>query len=292
MSEMQSPGELLAEARNRAGLSVESVAQDLKMTVTKIKAIEQDNYAPFPADTYLKGYLRNYARLVNLDEIEIIDLYLAFRSDDTAASLESVDEPTSSKRPWLLLLLLIALVVAYVFGLPLWKDYMAQTSSQDAVNASDASVGVIDEADSVEQAQVDAKVESPTEISDEPRLVEDSELAVVVDEPEVDLVLEQNEVPLAAESEESVAVASEAQETVNQYVFTFEDNCWLKVVSNGKQIVAKEFVKGESFNMDGDGPFSVRIGNVNAVTLSQNGEPVTLTPRKNSTVLNLTLSSN
>ena len=70
-----SPGEMLAAERKKLGLRQEEVAESLKITASRLKAIEQNNYSDFPSETYTRGYLRNYARLVNLDEKVVIDAY-------------------------------------------------------------------------------------------------------------------------------------------------------------------------------------------------------------------------
>ncbi len=60
-------GGMLREARERLGLSVDRVAQDMRLSRSQIEALEANDYQPFHGDTYVRGYLRGYARLVGLD---------------------------------------------------------------------------------------------------------------------------------------------------------------------------------------------------------------------------------
>jgi len=62
-----SPGAALAAARVAQGLTVEHVADRLKLTAFQIKAIEEDNFGVLPGAVFARGFVRNYARLLNLN---------------------------------------------------------------------------------------------------------------------------------------------------------------------------------------------------------------------------------
>ena len=65
------PGRLLASARKERNLEVDAVATDLGMTPGAIRDLENEHFQRFSADIYLRGYLRNYARLVGVDDERI-----------------------------------------------------------------------------------------------------------------------------------------------------------------------------------------------------------------------------
>ncbi|HZP85196.1 MAG TPA: RodZ domain-containing protein [Burkholderiales bacterium] len=60
-------GQQLAQARQILGLSVGEVARHLKLSVRQVEALEADAYERFSSLLFVRGYLRNYARLVRLD---------------------------------------------------------------------------------------------------------------------------------------------------------------------------------------------------------------------------------
>jgi len=69
-----SPGEAepttggrLRAAREKLKLSVFDVARELKLQPRQIEALERDDYAVFSSPVFVRGFLRNYARLVGLD---------------------------------------------------------------------------------------------------------------------------------------------------------------------------------------------------------------------------------
>ena len=69
------PSELLAEARQRLGLSQKEVADKLDLTTSFIKYIDAGEFSSLPKPAFIKGYLRSYARVVDLSGDEIVVLY-------------------------------------------------------------------------------------------------------------------------------------------------------------------------------------------------------------------------
>jgi len=66
------PGDRLRIARESRDLSIEDVAARLKLDVRKIRALEQGDIADFAAPVFAAGYLRTYARLMELSEEEVL----------------------------------------------------------------------------------------------------------------------------------------------------------------------------------------------------------------------------
>jgi len=60
-------GSLLASARKKQNKSVEEIAAELNLSITQIKTIELDQSEGLPEPTYVRGYIRSYARLLGLD---------------------------------------------------------------------------------------------------------------------------------------------------------------------------------------------------------------------------------
>ena len=66
-AEQFSPGRTLAAARAERNLSVADISQQIKYGVKQIAAIEADDYAKLPGTTFVRGMIRGYAKLVQLD---------------------------------------------------------------------------------------------------------------------------------------------------------------------------------------------------------------------------------
>ena len=76
------PGARLSAARKERELSIKAVADELKLDVSMVDALERDDLDALPAAIFVKGYLRRYARLTGLPEDELVRDYT-----------ESTDEP-------------------------------------------------------------------------------------------------------------------------------------------------------------------------------------------------------
>jgi cytoskeleton protein RodZ len=72
---MESLGEILKTAREKRNLTVEQIARDTRISRRYIEALEMEDFAAFPGETYLIGFLRNYADYLSLPRDELVALY-------------------------------------------------------------------------------------------------------------------------------------------------------------------------------------------------------------------------
>lgn len=70
-----SPGMRLKRAREAARMDVQMVARQLYLAENIVQALEKDQYDKLPGMTFVKGYLRSYAKLVNVSADEVIQLF-------------------------------------------------------------------------------------------------------------------------------------------------------------------------------------------------------------------------
>ena len=63
----ETPGDMLRQARERAGLTQDDIANKLKLSPRQISAIETGDWSALPERTFTRGFMRSYARLVALD---------------------------------------------------------------------------------------------------------------------------------------------------------------------------------------------------------------------------------
>jgi cytoskeleton protein RodZ len=93
------PGALLREARERQGLSLADVARHLKLSQRQVDAIEKDNFAALPGPVFVRGFMRNYARLVALDAAVLVAAAEAtpgFPLPPASATSQTVAQPVVS----------------------------------------------------------------------------------------------------------------------------------------------------------------------------------------------------
>ena len=120
-------GALLKEARRKARLSIEDVAKELHLEGRIIEALENEDEALLPSRVFTLGYLKKYARLLNLSEAEVLDASRFAAEADEAPALtlnappEIHPQTTSSHVivktfTWLIVIALIALLIMWWQG--------------------------------------------------------------------------------------------------------------------------------------------------------------------------------
>ncbi len=126
------PGQRLHDARRAASLSVADVAAQLHLDATTIEALERDDYAKLPAPAFVRGYLRSYARLVNLAPEPVVAAYSSrgFEPPALVADISSGSQGQSESTdlPWRLMTYLIAGVVVTLVVM-WWRSNMGDPFS-------------------------------------------------------------------------------------------------------------------------------------------------------------------
>jgi cytoskeleton protein RodZ len=65
-------GMALREAREGMGLSVHDIADRIKFAPKQVEALEANDFSHLPEAAFLRGFVRSYARVLQLDEGELI----------------------------------------------------------------------------------------------------------------------------------------------------------------------------------------------------------------------------
>lgn len=75
------PGTMIKEARQRAGLGLRELSLQTKIGLRYLEAIEAFEVPALPRPVYLRGYLREIARCLDLDSDRVLDEYLTAVSE-------------------------------------------------------------------------------------------------------------------------------------------------------------------------------------------------------------------
>lgn len=73
---MNSLGSKLQIAREFQGLTLEQIASTTRVREQYLKALEEDRFDWLPQKVFAKGFVRSYARSLNLDEEECVQLFM------------------------------------------------------------------------------------------------------------------------------------------------------------------------------------------------------------------------
>src|SRR5579884_2365915 len=68
-------GVCLRRARERRGLTLADLAIETKVPRSSLELLEAGDLAALPAEVFVRGFIRSYARVVGVNEIEPLQLY-------------------------------------------------------------------------------------------------------------------------------------------------------------------------------------------------------------------------
>ncbi len=111
---MESVGQKLRETREQHNFSIEQVARDTYISKQYLEALEQEQFSTIPGETYIIGFLRNYAEYLSLNPEEIVNLYRNIQIQEQPLPMTELLEPVRSKAPSRIIILLV--VVLAVLG--------------------------------------------------------------------------------------------------------------------------------------------------------------------------------
>ncbi len=120
-------GNVLKEAREEKGLTLDVVEQKTNIRKKYLQALEDENFNIMPGRVYAKGFLRNYAGFLGLDPNPLLH---AFDEKNPVPEVEEVQVPNTlismeSKgrtRFWVLGLIVVALIVLFAYNPTLFVD--------------------------------------------------------------------------------------------------------------------------------------------------------------------------
>ncbi len=268
-------GAVLKSAREAAGLSLDQVAQQLKLAPRQVKALEDESFADLPGRTFSRGFVRNYARLLNLDA-QVLLAHLPDAAHAPAlgspalhstgammAELPSAAAPKTGAGRWLIPFVLAACVVAAAA----WEFYRGGMGAPVVTPRAPVSAS---SSPAPEPAQSVTPLSNP--------LAADR---TATDPPAA------NENAVTVAQAEAGQGASDADAPLT---LSFDGPSWTEIRDASGQLVVSRLIAAHSVEpVRGVAPFDVVLGNARAVTVTYRGKSVDLAPYTRKNVARLTL---
>jgi len=283
-------GAVLRAAREAMGLSLDTVAQQLKLAPRQVVALEEDDYARLPGRTFVRGFLRNYARLVHVDPDRVLSALARGEAPALASPALQPTAPTMGELPavdrgkpgwtrWaipLALLAAIATVVIYEYSRGR-VDGFRLPAIFSGFRAPETAAPATPTAPTGETPLPNPIVEAPPEPKGaEPAAPGAVDAAPTEAAPGAATPATTTAAP-ATETEAPPAATSAAPAAEATLVLTFRDASWTEVKDGtGKVLVSQKFAGGQTRSIAGTPPFDVVIGNASEVSATFRGQPIDL----------------
>ena len=283
-SVVQSVGHLLRKARLMKGMSVEDVSRQLRLSVLQIEAIEKEAFDKLPGRTFLRGFIRNYAHLVQLDpnpllqmlpeSTPVISTYERTPLKNKQLSFASSREDSGGNRLVSVIVLLMIVVGAYYAYES--SDWTKQ-ADQNATTTAAASEVKIDAAKTSVEIQLPLSTSVNNEASSQVNKAPEFNLSAnnkSIDARSSATKIEAIELENKSFLEGIDDLANISNDLGNLH-FKFTADSWVKVL-DGKGVSLLEQVRkgGTEQNLTGKRPLSIVLGNASGVILTYNGTEV------------------
>ncbi|MEJ2610260.1 MAG: DUF4115 domain-containing protein [Candidatus Thiodiazotropha sp.] len=303
----QGPGSQLRKLRQSQRIEIAGVAAQLHLPVPTVNALELDDYERLPGPVFIKGYLRNYARLLGVNEDAVIASYQRLQPPVE----ESVAVPSQQKNTQVTSLhsshgiirlitwgILFTLVVMLIF----WWLNRAELIEPLPIPAKEQTLetpqeNLVPQIETAPPQEVTAQPTSEAEIVSE-KLKQAPELDIslttkpfapvqesfdakplqVETSLESSMVSELPDMGLTPSDEQQPETATNTPGVSKFLIFEFSGACWVEVRDQaGDARIIGEMRSGTVRRLNSQyGPFSIVFGDASVVKLSVDGQPIDL----------------
>lgn len=248
-------GHLLRERRVSMGLSIDDVVGKIKLAHRQIVALEENDFQALPETAFVRGFVRSYARLLQMDEQALLAVLPEAQITQVRTEPLQFETPFSTEKSarsqnvnWLLAALVIAFVI---IGFALWQTRVPHHAAQLPY-----------------VALVTTPLPLPESVLESSGVPEAPESGASEAQPKSDASAA--EVPAAIPAIKPVATASALR-------LVFDKECWAEIRDkSGKTLSRQVNQAGTELNLGGEAPFTLVIGHAASVHLYYQGKPVDL----------------
>jgi cytoskeleton protein RodZ len=265
-------GQTLAAERERQGLSRPDVAQRLHMSAYQIEALETGDYARLPKGTFLRGFVRNYAKLLGLAPDTVLPLLTEVVPGDKKPGIvvptqnirfDPIGERLQS--PYVKAASIAVVVVSLAFAAMYWWLFVRHAppgSNAPRRAAAEAAPPVTPAPAPAPKPEVVAAVPVPVAAPPEPAKAE------------------------PPKKSEAVKAAADG----GTLKFRFKGQSWVEIRDGkGRLLLSRLNPGGSEAEVSGKPPFNVVVGNAPEVQMFYNDQEFDLEPHTKVAVARFTV---
>ena len=305
--EMIGPGQILSEAREAMGLTQQQVADRLNFRTSLVKNIEEDNFDHSLPTTFNRGYLKNYAKLVNVSVDEVLAGYeMLSVAKKQGAEMQSFSKETKKQAENNMVMWISYLILALLIGSTiLWwlQDAKKSNDENKAVKptlsiasqqSEDNKAPELKDTAQTEKAENSSNVKAEfttlsetlkdtpnqlinkeNDLSDNNNI--DNDLTINTETLET-AVVNNAQGEVASSVGQEVALTSHDESNtenvavdfgpIETAIFKFSGDCWVNIYdATGERIAWGIKKSGYVMNISGQAPFNITLGKPELVTI-------------------------
>ena len=277
-------GATLAEARKSKSYSVEDVYEHLRIPKHVIIAIEANDIAALPPPTFTQGYIRAYAKFMEIAEDELLAMYNQAVPHEQVSILKprsTLPDEANSQLPVVkavTMLLIICSILAVVYGIfQYYQEKVDVIGTEHELKERSFTGNSLDDPGSKPLS-----MEQNASLTDDDMSVASSNSVDPVATQELGLQPEVTATEETIESIESVesVTAEDNQQITSEDVIEIhaEKGAWMEVIDATRARLLYTMVpSGESRVLQGKAPFQISMGNAKSTSVFINDIKVDMT---------------
>ena len=273
----ETTGEVLRKKRENIGLSIDHIGNQLNLDPKLIELLEKNDYEKFNIETYLKGYLRAYAKILDLDGDMVINLYKESNPEKIPEIRPDVKPKYQRNIPDRSVKLFSYIIgITITLSILVWyqKNILVQPFEENLmitnikihentnINGVDITYKIINHTNSWQWPinKVEKNYESN---SDELELVGSEKT-----QDKIKNIADTNEVS-----------AYNIQQSNDTLVLNLTDDSWIEIYDKeGSRLFLDLARDGKNYIINGNSPFDILLGAANNVSIEFNGSSVDIEP--------------
>jgi len=269
-------GSSLREAREKADLSLSDVAQSLLIPEDIVSALENSQIEKLPSSTFVIGYIRSYARMLNITADDVIESYnksIPVDSQVPVVPFVPAEQKDTGNKTAIVMIILIVLLLTLA-----WWFQLDKSTDIDKSYIQNDATDIVDQIDMIHEDElisidaedlfIDSNTSLEQDLSGASQLTDENSLNEVVDLPVAKL---------------------------DMLVLSANGESWCEVFdATGKRLFYQLIKEDEEEIIYGKAPFKVFLGNASKINIEANNKTVNFSHLvvANKNVANFVISAN
>ena len=291
-------GYILIKGREAANISIASLASQLNLDESQLIDLENNQYENLGPEIFVKGYIKSYCKLLDLDENEVMQSYQSSTHNSKEKEMQSFSNRFEKETHDSRLMIVSYIVLSIVLGSSgiLW--WQNQNSKDEVViNTPEVEVSLNSQEDAT--APSDMADEKETSIVEQNNTMPSKEeiTAVKAHNPIIDVKIAKINTPTPATDSiqettkdesitelvpEAVVTTEQVKQEevkseliVSKIIMRFSGDSWVEIFDATSERVAFGVKKsGYVMTVNGVAPFSVVLGKHQLVEIELDGETI------------------
>lgn len=278
----QTVGDKLRAAREQKQLTIEQVADELRVLKSTVTALETMNWPKLHSRIYARGYFINYVKFLGLAVDPMVNLFnqqYDYRQD--APNLVSHHVANERTLPILPIVVSVLVLLVAIFAYLQWQN----TRTDEFVADPEA---LIAEPTAAAENNATADTENA---ADAVSVSEQTDSQNITQAAPANADAEQEWAALnELEQAQTDSSSNQTDEAAAKLELSFTDSCWVEIKDGEQNLLVSRILKaGQTLSLSSTSGFSIHLGNANVATLTFNQQKIDLAPYTKSSVARLTL---